>query len=185
MAPPLLNPSLTPPQQTDGLQLQDIHLPNAPSVWPLAIGWWVLLALIIMVLIGVIVWIRKKQAHQKQQQQIFSTLKALERSLKKEANNQSIADINIFLRQLMLMRFSASEVASLTGEQWLAMLDKAGDTQAFSHGVGRILIEAPYQAKETINLKTNEFIRLIRTFTRHILKNTPRQQKSTKSGGGV
>ena len=41
-------------------ELRDIHLPEAVSLWPLAPGWWLLLALIAAVLgLSIAVWLRR------------------------------------------------------------------------------------------------------------------------------
>ena len=49
------------------LELRDIHLPDDPSIWPLAFGWWLL---IIIVSILIYVLVKKWQQLRKQKQLI-------------------------------------------------------------------------------------------------------------------
>ena len=53
------------PETQDPLaQLRDIHLPETVGLWPLAPGWWLLIALIIGALVtGIIYWRRRYQSN--------------------------------------------------------------------------------------------------------------------------
>lgn len=159
----------------ESLKLQDIHLPADASYWPLALGWWLLLILLLIV-----IWLTfkvRKCAKQKQSQtKIITKFDQLFERLNADPSNANIAEINTLLRQLAITYYPRTEIASLTGEEWLAFLDKSGSTQAFSQGTGRILIEAPYQLEaqgnsKIENLNLNEFIPLVRNWVRKVVKN--------------
>jgi len=61
---------------------------------------------------------------------------------------QLIVHISMLLRRVALSIYPRRQVAALTGTDWLRFLDESlapdGDGNAFSEGVGRVLIEAPY-----------------------------------------
>ena len=40
----------------DTLPLRDVHLPPSPSWWPLALGWWLVIAAIVLVLGTLALW---------------------------------------------------------------------------------------------------------------------------------
>jgi hypothetical protein len=165
---------LTAPAQ-DEVVLKDIHLPPSPSFWPPALGWWILLALFIGIF-GISFSkfysaYRKKLRKRRQHKNILSKLKSFEKKLKKNPSNQIIAEINILLRQLSVNYYPRSSIANLTGYDWLNFLDKSGQTQGFTKGAGRILIEAPYKSGETENLNLDEFIVLIRKWVKNIIFN--------------
>ena len=152
------------------LKLQDIHLPNSPGFWPLAPGWWILLALLLVLGIWLLLKLMRRARRRKQRQQILDEYSRLEARLLDHPDNEAIANINIFLRQLAISKYPRTDIASLTGANWLAFLDKSGDTNEFSKGAGRILVDAPYQAGELKNLNRAEFTPLIRRWIKNIEK---------------
>lgn len=146
------------------LQLKDIHLPGSPDIWPLALGWWLLLA----VLLGLVFWfilvVKKYINIQRHKRMLFEELAQLEIKLKSSPNKTHVAETNILLRRLALAYYPNQKVASLTGSDWLQFLDESGNTQNFSKGAGRILIDAPYRSGELENYNGDEFIPLIRSW---------------------
>jgi hypothetical protein len=166
----------------ESLQLQDIHLPESASIWPLALGWWILLVMIILMATWLILKALKRAKQKKYQRKILGKFKSLEQKLKNDPSNATVAEINTLLRQLAITYYSRAEIASLTGGDWLHFLDESGDTQDFSRGAGRILIEAPYQLDRQLdkqintpsehhieNLNLNEFIPLIQNWAKRIV----------------
>ncbi|HIQ14717.1 MAG TPA: DUF4381 domain-containing protein, partial [Leucothrix sp.] len=85
-------------------------------------------------------------------------------------DNEAIASINIFLRQLAISKYPRSDIASLTGAKWLQFLDESGNTQEFTKGAGRILVDAPYQSGELQNLNSAEFTPLMRSWIKKVVK---------------
>ena len=181
----------TPPaniaNQSAALQLHDIHLPASPGIWPLAPGWWVLLALSLLILIWIIRKALKKAQQQKKLRLILSELNELQEKLKKSPSNEIIADINILLRKVAISVYPQQEVASLTGAEWLKLLDRSVKNAGFSKGAGRILVDAPYQAHDISNLNLAEFTPLIRSSIKRMLKGKIKQPKTkiAKTGGDV
>ena len=166
IAPPT-PPTLPATSATQGEPiLKDIHFAASPSFWPPALGWWILLALLMMLLAGFFLWLnpklKKRKRHQLQREKLLSKLAVLEAQLAENPSNKVIAEINTLLRQCAVNYYPRSKISSLTGSDWLNFLDQSGNTTGFSKGAGRILIEAPYQAGVTKNLNRDEFLTLIR-----------------------
>lgn len=159
----------------ESLKLQDIHLPAAADIWPLAIGWWILLALIVFIVGWLVIKLLHRAKVKKQQAKILAKFTVLEKKLRANPNNAIIAELNTLLRQLAITYYPRAEIASLTGADWLEFLDKSGNTHDFSRGAGRILIEAPYKKdnlkdKQIENLNINELLPLIRSWTKKIVR---------------
>ena len=159
----------------ESLQLQDIHLPESAGFWPLALGWWILIAIAILVATWVVIKVIKRAKKKRYQRIILGKFKILERKLKANPDNATVGEINTLLRQLAISYYPRREIASLTGGDWLHFLDESGDTRGFSRGAGRILIEAPYQLDEKTNhhienLNLNEFIPLIQNWAKKIIR---------------
>lgn len=150
------------PQQLP--QLKDIHLPADPSIWPLALGWWLLLVLLLGIALWLFFAIRKYTHIKKHKRMLFDELTQLEKKLKLSPDKNLLAETNILLRRLALACYPDANVASLTGSGWLQFLDESGNTKDFSRGAGRILIDAPYRSGELENYNGDEFIPLIRSW---------------------
>ena len=148
------------PQQS--LQLKDIHLPGDPSIWPLALGWWLLFALALFFMILLFFKIRKYLSLKNHKKRLHNEYMILEQKLTQAPDKNLIAETNVLLRRLALVYYPNDNVASLTGSDWLSFLDVSGNTQDFSRGAGRILIEAPYRSGDLENYNGDEFIPLIR-----------------------
>ncbi len=125
--------------------LRDVHTPEPIFWWPLSAGWWILISTIIIVLalvFGLRYW-RKKYALRKATMAEFELIKA---SLADHQNKvQLAAQLSVLLRRVVLMGSDAKRAAGLKSDAWLAYLDETSDSQEFSQGLGRVLIDAPYQ----------------------------------------
>ncbi|MGL5335013.1 MAG: DUF4381 domain-containing protein [Enterovibrio sp.] len=95
------------------LPLADLHLPPEPGIWPLAWGWWlVIISNVLIISISIYSIWRYRQRHRAQKQ-----------ALQKLDECKSIGQINALLKQAALSYFPRTQVASLTGMQWLRFLD--------------------------------------------------------------
>ena len=155
----------------NSLKLRDIHLPGDPSFWPLAPGWWLLLILVLLIGAWLVLKLLRRMKQKKHQQQILNEYTQLETKLLNNPNNEAIANINIFLRRLAISKYPRSDIASLTGANWLQFLDESGNTQEFSKGIGRILVDAPYQSGELKNFNSKEFTSSFTSLIRAWIKN--------------
>lgn len=134
---------------SDQLPLRDIHLPEPIGWWPLAPGWWILLAILILlpVLIALFIkWRRHQRRQGRVKQQVEDELKRIRDSYQQHQDSlRLIQELSALLRRAAISRYPRSEVASLTGEHWLNFLDRQLDSTDFSQGTGRILGDAPYR----------------------------------------
>jgi len=148
--------------QFDPAKLADIHLPGAINFWPIAPGWWILSALIILVLL--IVFIRKaRKSHTAPKgpdlkTQALNELRAIKSSYKEQGSaHKTVQQLSIFLRRYALSLYERDNVASLTDEQWLNLLDSLLDeqteekkfSQPFTKNFSQLLTEAPYQSADS------------------------------------
>ena len=114
-------------------QMHDIVLPDPISWWPLAPGWWVILLLLTLAMVWIITaayrrW--KKNAYR--------------RAALRELKNISPADIPALVKRVSLSIYPREQIATLSGEAWLEFLDQSGNTQDFTQGPGRHLLELSY-----------------------------------------
>lgn len=144
--------------QFDPAQLADIHLPSTISIWPIAPGWWVLLALFVLLCVLIILLSkdnkkRKKSLSPKQLKNLaLKELTDIESIYQADINaHETIKKLSIFLRRFALSHYHRQQVASLSDEHWLKLLDEMFDQrhkkQPFSHEFCELLSKAPYQSQ--------------------------------------
>ncbi len=139
------SPQLADPGQADPLaQLRDIHLPGPIDSWP-APGWWLLAILGLCAIACGLYYLYK---HWQSNQYRREGIKALdELQLKHEKDPDTLdylEQFSLLLKRVALSHYSREHVAGLTGEAWVAFLDKSGATHDFGMGPGQVLIEGNY-----------------------------------------
>ena len=144
------------------LNLRDIHLPEPVSWWPIAPGWWLLAAALL--LFFVLAFIARKIYRSKQlKRDISAELAAIKQQFQQTKNKSQLAKaLSVLLRRASITYYSRSHfngesIAGLTGENWLAWLDKTHSRPdsaltakniRFQSELGRVLISAPYMADD-------------------------------------
>ncbi len=134
---------MTPDTATE-LQLRDIHLPPTPDPWPPAPGWWLLAALLLILVTWIGLVAARRLRRRRRRRRILALLREFDRTLGPDQDARFAAEVSALLRRLALTRYPREQVAGLTGEEWLAFLDRHGGDGRFRQGPGRALIEAPY-----------------------------------------
>lgn len=99
-------------------QLQDIIHPDPIGAWPWAIGYWLVLALVIALITLLVIWLRKRArdlAPKKAAKQLLN-------QLDKQATSYT-SDVNTLLKRTAMSYLSREAIASLNGEAWATWLD--------------------------------------------------------------
>ncbi len=135
------------------LELRDIHLPEPIAWWPLAPGWWFLVALVAAscVLSAAYIWYRRGAFRRALQRELAAIAAQHAR-----AGDDAVAAraLSVLARRAALANAPRSTVAGLHSAAWIAYLKKAwppNDPQAtaLEH-----LLRAPYQAHPELDLDT-------------------------------
>ena len=139
------------------LPIEDIHLP-AELEWSLAMGWWILLVLIPLVLFGF--WRLYKYLTRK------TPVKTARKLLNQLKNNRELSDyqkvceLSILLRRVAISTLSRTKTAALVGDDWLQFLESILKDKRFSEGVGKLLMSVPYQVPSSKDYDINALISL-------------------------
>ena len=128
----------------DGPELRDIHLPADPSWWPPAPGWWLLGVLLLIVIVWLLRFVRRRARQRRWMASVRGELVKIAASHAAQPDTARLAgEISALLRRASLL--IAPHAAALQGEAWLQFLDVQLGDGAFAHGVGRVLVDAPFQ----------------------------------------
>jgi hypothetical protein len=161
---------------TTQLPLKDIHLPKAIGWWPPAIGWW-LLAVLIPILILFLYWLYKRLTRKTAINTAKKNLAAIKRNPALD-NNTKLRELSMLIRRVAISVTPRTEVASLTGRQWLAFLDKSVTGAPFSEGSGQLLTTAPYRNTQPTELEISQLISLCEDWLNAQTLQAKRKQKS-------
>lgn len=128
------------------LPLRDLHLPDAIGWWPLAPGWWFVLA-VIATTIGYGLWrAYEKRRYNAPRRYALRELSRCETEFLAHRNPVTLGkQLSELLRRGMLAYAPREEVAGLTGDAWLAWLDRGMPLPYFHTEGGRSLLELPYR----------------------------------------
>ncbi len=146
------------------LPLRDLHLPEAVGWWPPAPGWWVL-AVLVAALLGRYLW--RLLSHWRRGSARRLALRELSRIARRYAADGDAAklagDLSALLRRAMLAYAPRRQVAGLTGEAWLAWLDRGLEQPLFANGPGRAIAWLPYRgATAASDADADELLAVVR-----------------------
>ena len=161
---------------TTQLPLKDIHLPEAIGWWPPAIGWW-LLAVFIPLLMVFLYWLYKRLTRKTAIKTAKKNLAAIKHNPALD-NSKKLRELSMLIRRVAISVSPRTEVASLTGRQWLAFLDKSVTGEPFSEGCGQLLASAPYRDISLSDLEISQLISLCEDWLKAQIKTSKYKQKS-------
>lgn len=183
----------SPPMQSQASpldQLADIHLPAGVSWWPLAPGWWVLLALLVIVIIGFFIWRHRKQQNHYRviaQQELAEIYADYQQSQNAAAYLHALS---VLLRRTALTAYPHSFNASIKGKDWLNWLDAVCPTltEKFSDELGQSLLSSAYQKNPQLDISglhqlSSQWITLHRNYRQKIP--APKKVKLTAEANHV
>ena len=98
-------------------QLKDIHLPAEVGLWPLAYGWWLLIAFALVSVGLAIRWWLKKRRYQKAKRDALEQLNLIDTS----AQDWPVQTNNL-IKRLVLSYLPSDRYANLHGKDWTAAL---------------------------------------------------------------
>lgn len=142
-------------------KLHDIDGLDAVSGWPLAIGWWAVIAAAAIFALALAVYaIRWFAFRRSWKHDSLKKLAALEKDLSDANAREAAITLSEYLRRISLKRFSRKECAGLTGEAWLKWLARHDPKKFDWEKKGAMLIDMPY-APQQVSLSASHLKELI------------------------
>ncbi|MEI8365399.1 MAG: DUF4381 domain-containing protein [Parachlamydiaceae bacterium] len=126
-------------------QLHDIEGVDPISWWPLAVGWWVLIALGVCLAVALGCFVVYRLAFVRSwKNDTLKKLAKLQDNLSETTAQETVVLLSEYLRRIAIRRFSRKECAALMGEAWLKWLTLKDPKQFDWEKQGTLLIEVPY-----------------------------------------
>lgn len=99
-------------------ELKDIIVPDPIGAWPWAIGYWLVLALVIALITLLAIWLRKRARDLAPKKAAKQLLNRLDRQAP-----SYVSDVNSVLKRTAMSYLSREAIAPLDGEAWATWLD--------------------------------------------------------------
>ena len=117
----------------DGLtQLRPNHLPEPIGLWPPAIGWWLLAAMVIIALASLTLFVYRRWQKNRYRNQALQLAGAALSHYQQHQNPRQLAhECNELLKRVALHAFPKERVAALNGTAWSEFLATTGDLPQF------------------------------------------------------
>ncbi len=132
--------------QQNALPLRDLHLPDPVGWWPLAPGWWFVIALLLIGLAGLTAYLYRRWQFHASRRHALRELARYESAYLEHRNPVLLGkQLSELLRRGMLAYAPRAEVAGLTGEAWLQWLDRGMPVPYFHTEGGKSLLDLPYR----------------------------------------
>ena len=128
------------------LPLRDLHLPDPIGWWPLAPGWWILIVLAVAGIGWLLLRAWRKRQFNAPRRYAIRALSTVEAEYLAHRDPVMLGQqLSELLRRGMLAYAPRHEVAGLTGESWLAWLDRDLPVPYFHTEGGKSLLQLPYR----------------------------------------
>ncbi len=128
--------------------LRDVHIPEPIEnyLWPPALGWWLLLALIfILPLLLRIIHIQRIRSAR------IYALKEMDKYALTYADNPAkfAQSVSVLLRRIAILKYGKEKVASLSGIDWVSFLVKTGELK-IKRSLAMLFAVAPYSRPQKL-----------------------------------
>lgn len=132
-------------------QLRDVHLPAEVSWWPLAIGWWLVLAIVVLLAVVLSVLMFKKWRANRYRNSALSELTNAHARWQSDRNSgHYLATVNELLKKVMTSLGQTSNV-SKSGSRWTKSLNTLVKTP-LSEATQHALAFECYAAEPDVNI---------------------------------
>ncbi len=137
-----MNPPANPQVEALLSQLPPIATPPPVSWWPLAPGWWVVLAVVVMTITCLVLWVVKRRIRTAYKRQALKLLQNIEVS----QSERFATHMNGLLKQVCLCAYPQrkTEIIRAYGEHWVNFL-KLNSRCPLDTNAATALAVAPYQ----------------------------------------
>lgn len=149
---------LTPQMQQQLEQLKDIHLPEPISWYPLAIGWWIVIALAVITVILGVWWLMSKR--QRLQKNILAELQ----QLPTDKPLQFVSNLSALLRRVAIY-CQGQSVQTLSGQAWADFLSSG--TNGLPKPWAELIANAPYNGQLPPDFESEQLRQAATTWVKH------------------
>jgi len=149
------------------IPLRDLHLPAEIGWWPLAPGWWVIIAILAAGLCWLAYRAFLRWRAGRARRVALRQLAYVAAEYQSTGNASDLAiKLSELLRRAVLAYAPRAQVAGLTGRHWLVWLDCGLEEPVFADGPGQSIESLPYRVpaedRESLRAEAEALIEAVR-----------------------
>ena len=124
--------------------LKDIYTPTESLLWPLAIGWWIMIMIFLIILIILINFFFKKNKVKNLISEMFNEIEFIEIKFN-QSNNYIVAysDISMLMRNFLLSLSKEKKISSIYSKNWLNLIYFLSVDKNLDHNLNNLIVN-PY-----------------------------------------
>lgn len=130
----------------ESLPLRDIHLPLPIGIWPIASGWWFLIAAFFIAIVVIFALIHRHRRPTALKEALAELDRLFE--ISEISNVQRNQEISLILKKLAVTTNPREDVAGLSGQEWILWVRSQEGNGALSAQLLEFLKLGPYSDKE-------------------------------------
>ena len=127
-------------------ELKGLHIPKTPDIFPLAIGWWLLIVLFFILFLGfyfaIYAWVHSLH------RQVMRKMKKIRQI---SDTKEMLINLNQLAKQLAISRFGREKIASLYEKDWVSFMNFSAKKDIFSKEYIDLLHKSMYAKKNDIS----------------------------------
>ncbi|MEC4728902.1 DUF4381 domain-containing protein [Shewanella sp. D64] len=153
--------------------LKDIHTPAIVENWPIALGYWLVLLILVSTLIFSVVWLTRRYKRAAAKRAVIIELELL------DINSANISvDINTLIKRAAISYLPREQVAGLQGQIWYAWMD-----QQVKHATPALhrLLDLRYQKQGLTTDEAQELKQLAKLWLKEALPLTAKTSNHSQS----
>ena len=103
--------------------LRDLHLPDPIGIWPLAYGWYIVIAIVSIILIALGCYAYRKHKAAKGRKIALKDLEKIKQDYFQKGNKQNtVYSLNVLIKRTCFFYYPREKVAGLHSNDWLKFL---------------------------------------------------------------
>ena len=121
-------------------QLKDIYLPpQISSWWPLAYGWWIVIAILVLMALLCLLVLRKRKKYCKYIDGVINDFKADVGEVYVTKPKEVVQGISVYLKRIAMHKFKKDDIKLLHGKAWVEYLNSKTKKEIFGGEVAEYL----------------------------------------------
>ncbi len=127
------------------IPLRDIHLPEAVSWWPPALGWWLSGIALIALMLGLIFLLRWIKHKPLRKLAVIEFRNIVEKYDQQHDARQLLGQLSTLLRRVLMSYQGRNSGAAVTGDDWIKQLNILAAKNCFSAEQEALLSQGQFQ----------------------------------------